>query len=69
MSKAKPSNKTHSVLMNNETFNVLMFNGKIKGGKYKGYQVEIYNETPTGKYYIMSNDSFEKIEGENEATN
>ena len=39
--------------MNNETYNVLALTGKIKGGKYKGYVVEIYNATPTGKFYTM----------------
>ena len=70
MSRAKPSNITHSVVMNSETYNVLLLNGKFKYNKYKGYNVEISSSVPTGKFCIIENIYLEKIErGEHEQPN
>ena len=70
MSRAKPSNVTHSVVMNGETYNVLQVNGKFKYGKYKGYNIEISSSVPTGKFRIIDNIYLEKIErGEHEQPN
>lgn len=70
MSRAKPSNITHSAVMSPETHNVLLLTGKIKDNKYKGYVVEIDNTVPLGKFYIMDNMYLVKIErGEHEKSN
>lgn len=64
MSRAKPSNITHSAVMNNITHNVLQVNGKLKYNKYKGYNIEIDNSVPTGTFYIMDNMYLVKINTE-----
>lgn len=70
MSRAKPSNITHSAVMNAETHSVLLITGKLKHDKYKGYKVEIDNTVPLGTFYIMDNMYLVKIErGEHEASN
>lgn len=62
MSRAKPSNITHSAVMSPETHGVLAITGKIKDNKYKGYVVEIDDTVPLGKFYIMDNMYLIKIE-------
>ena len=70
MTIAKLPTKNHSAVMNQETYNVLMLNGKIKNGRYKGYKVEIHHSAETGTFFILNNKYIEKKErGEHEATN